>query len=392
MTSLYYVFLIWFCPILNLLCGVSIDLYAPALVEISHDLHTNIALSQNTITATIIGFACGQILWGAISPRLGIRNSLFYSLLLYCLFSILAIFVHEINTLILYRFLQGFAAGSFAVNSRALLGKNFHGKQLTIAILYLSIAWGIGPIIAPYLGSILTVVWNWQTNFIALFAYGIILILANFFIEQEESATRHKPNLKQIVNTYFIIMTDPKFLLSTMMLGIVMLSNIMFGLIGAPMVKHVLGLGPHTVGTLSLMIGGGYLLGNLTNRIFVSKKDPLNLVLLGIIMYGLSLLPMLIFAHLNLFILAVAMIFFISYSTGFIFPNILARCLTLHKENISFAAAAQGAMMLAFVSIGSYLVSLFTVETPEAMWGAFFTLFMLISIIFTIFKKITNAE
>jgi predicted MFS family arabinose efflux permease len=187
-------------------------------------------------------------------------------------------------------------------------------------------------------------------------------------------------------------MTDPRFLLSTMMLGIVMLSNIMFGLIGAPMVKHVLGLGPHTVGTLSLMIGGGYLLGNLTNRAFVSKKEPLNLVLCGIIMYGLSLLPMLLFSSLNLFVLAVAMIFFISYSTGFIFPNILARCLTLHKENISFAAAAQGAMMLSFVSIGSYLVSLFTLETPVAMWGAFFTLFILISIIFAIFKKITVAE
>jgi len=315
----YSKFLIWFCPILNLLCEVSIDLYAPAIVEISKDLHSSISLAQNTMTATIIGFSCGQLLWGAISPKLGFKNSTLLSLVLYGAFTILAIFSMNINMLIFSRYLQGLSAGAFPVISRALLGKNFTGKKLTVAILYLSIAWGMGPIIAPYFGGILTSRWNWQTNFLALLIYAIILFLLAFRIKNDDRSHSHPMKITSIINTYLKIATDKQFVLATMLLAGSMLSNILFGIIGAPMVYHILGQGPDMVGKLSLMIGGGYLLGNLTNRLLINRISAQNLVKIGLKIYAIALIFMGICVFLKLFIPAVATIFLISYACLWIY-------------------------------------------------------------------------
>ena len=59
-------------PILNLICGVTIDLYAPSLPQIEQFYRISQSLAQNTITITILGFALGQLI--LLDENLVIRN------------------------------------------------------------------------------------------------------------------------------------------------------------------------------------------------------------------------------------------------------------------------------------------------------------------------------
>ena len=177
-----------------------------------------------------------------------------------------------------------------------------------------------------------------------------------------------------------------------MLLAGSMLSNILFGIIGAPIVYHMLGKGPDMVGKLSLMIGGGYLLGNLTNRLFINKISGNKLVKIGLKIYAIALVFMGICVFLKLFIPAVATIFLISYACGFIFPNTLAKCLTMHKEYLSFTAASQGSFMLFFVSIWSYAISRFKIISTPSMLCTFIMVLVWLIFAYALSHKIEKIK
>lgn len=56
--------LLFFLPVLNLLCGVSIDSYSPTLPDVANYFSTSSSMAQSTITIMIIGFAIGQFALG----------------------------------------------------------------------------------------------------------------------------------------------------------------------------------------------------------------------------------------------------------------------------------------------------------------------------------------
>jgi MFS family permease len=63
------------------LIGMGIDLIAPSLPAISHDLGVSSTISKNLITLYLFGYAAGNFLIGFLSDTLGRRKLLMVSLL-----------------------------------------------------------------------------------------------------------------------------------------------------------------------------------------------------------------------------------------------------------------------------------------------------------------------
>src|SRR5471032_1645785 len=64
------------------------DMYLPSLPDISRQLGASTAQVQLTISAYLIGFAVGQILYGPVSDRHGRKPVLLAALALYCVASL----------------------------------------------------------------------------------------------------------------------------------------------------------------------------------------------------------------------------------------------------------------------------------------------------------------
>jgi MFS family permease len=383
----YLTFLLFFCPLLNLLCGVSLDLYAPSIVDISHYMNTSLSMSQNTITATIFGYAIGQLFFGAVGQKLSHKQSINIALIIFTVSSAISTILHNIMLLLIFRSIQGFSSGSFAVNARSLLASNFKKEKLTIAILYLSIAWGIGPIISPYIGGTLAKYFGWKASFAALCMYSSILILAAMKINNCQNIANTSPT--KCFPAYCRILSNKRFLLATLILAMGLCSGLVFNIVGAAMVKILLNLDAYTFGKFALLIGGGYLLGNLTNRILITYLPSENIMNLGFLLYFICLIPMYITAKLSLLLGSISAIFFINFSVGFIFPNIMAICISTYQEFPSICAAAQGFMMLLFSSIASYIISIYNITTTLKLFGTFATIYsiMLISYILLFYMQ-----
>src|SRR6478609_3974508 len=93
---------------------LSTDMYLPSLPDIARDLNASTPQVQLTISAFLVGFACGQILYGPVSDRLGRKPVLLAAVALFCAATIVCMLATSVEMLILVRIAQALG-GSGAV-------------------------------------------------------------------------------------------------------------------------------------------------------------------------------------------------------------------------------------------------------------------------------------
>ena len=75
--------LILLLALLQSVTPLSVDLYLPALPTIARALHTRQGPLNLTLSAFMIGFAVGQLIWGPVGDRFGRKGPMILGLALY---------------------------------------------------------------------------------------------------------------------------------------------------------------------------------------------------------------------------------------------------------------------------------------------------------------------
>ncbi|WP_198661317.1 MFS transporter [Acidithiobacillus ferrivorans] len=191
-------FTIFLAAFINSLGGIGIDLYAPSIPAIGRALHTSQAVMLSTITVFLVAYALGQLFFGLFSDTKGRKPAVLTGLFAFIVGSVLATQAHRIETLMIARALQGFAIGSCQVVARAMLVDNFKGDRFRVAIIYLSLAFGLGPVIAPYIGGLVEDSVGWRWNFAIYCVYGFTVLLFVLFGMREslDVSKRQSPDMR----------------------------------------------------------------------------------------------------------------------------------------------------------------------------------------------------
>ena len=137
--------------ILGLLSGIGplcTDFYLPALPEITQQLQATSTQTQLSLTAALIGLGLGQLFFGPLSDRIGRLKPLALSLLLFIFSSAMCAQTRDINMLIVWRFLQGFAGAGGSVLSRSIARDKYQGTLLTQFFALLMTVNGIAPVLS----------------------------------------------------------------------------------------------------------------------------------------------------------------------------------------------------------------------------------------------------
>ncbi|MFD1125164.1 multidrug effflux MFS transporter [Lentilactobacillus raoultii] len=157
---------------------LSIDLYLPALPEMTQNLQTQASLIQLSLSACLLGLAIGQLISGPLSDRYGRKKPLMIGFFIFALVSLLIAISHSVYLLIGLRFIQGLAGASGQVLSRAIASDLFSGPLLTRFYSLLSAVNGIFPVISPIIGGYMIKYVDWQGIFLLLALIGLIVTLA----------------------------------------------------------------------------------------------------------------------------------------------------------------------------------------------------------------------
>lgn len=164
--------------------SISTDLYLPAMPGMSATLGTTQGKLQYTVSAYLIGFAVGQLIWGPISDRFGRRIPVAAGLALFMLGCAGCALSTDVGQLISFRILQAVGACAGVVLGRAMV-RDRYGRERSAGVLStLMTIMAIAPLLGPSVGSLILKVAEWQAIFWILVLVGLVTLVALFTIPE----------------------------------------------------------------------------------------------------------------------------------------------------------------------------------------------------------------
>lgn len=172
----YYIYLIVFLGLLSAFGPFVIDMYLPALPEMTEVFHCDSSTVQLGLTFCMIGLATGQLLFGPASDKYGRKPVLAFSLIIFVGASVVCCFSTSVTAFTAARLLQGIGGAGGIVLSRSIAADMYSGKELARIIAILSAINNLAPVAAPVAGGGVAHTWGWQGIFIILLFLGVILL------------------------------------------------------------------------------------------------------------------------------------------------------------------------------------------------------------------------
>ena len=197
---------------LTLLFSISaIDIYVPVISDMAISFSSSKQSLQLTISSFLAGLAISQLCIAVLSDLFGRRKILLLSLLFYFVMSLLCAIVFSVKSFMLLRFFQGVACGSVIVCVFSMSRDLFEGKRLIKVMGYITAIISLAPVISPFLGSDITVLFGWRGIFVFLVLTSALLIaIIRFFLpesllKKNSDNSYYKSMLLLVVNRHYLI-------------------------------------------------------------------------------------------------------------------------------------------------------------------------------------------
>jgi len=331
--------------VLAMLGPFSIDTYIPAFAGIAQSLGATPVQMQQTLSAYLFGFAFMSLFHGAISDSVGRRPVVLWGLAAFALASLGCALSQSIGQLIFFRAVQGLTTGAGIVVSRAVVRDMFPPAQAQKVMSQITIYFGVAPAVAPMIGGVLFSSLGWHSVFGFLTLVGVVLWAANYRLLPEtlHVSQRQPLNVRNLLQGYWKLGLDPRFLLLALASGIPFNGMFLYVLSAPAFLGVHLALAPTQffwffVLTISGIMGGAWVSGRMAG-----KRAPKQQIKYGFsIMLGIALLNLLLNAlfkaHVSWALFPV-MIF--SFGWALMVPVVTLLVLDLHPDRRGMASSLQ---------------------------------------------------
>jgi DHA1 family bicyclomycin/chloramphenicol resistance-like MFS transporter len=193
----------------------SVDMYLPAFPAIGSELGASPIALQQTLSAYLFAFAFMMLWHGALSDALGRRPIVLGALAIFALATFGCAIAGNIESLWLFRALQGMSSGAGMVVGRAIIRDRFAGPEAQRVMSQITLVFGIAPAIAPVLGGLLLGAFGWRSLFwvLLLLALGVLAWAAKALPETLPRAARHALRPRSLWRSYRAVLLRIDFLL-----------------------------------------------------------------------------------------------------------------------------------------------------------------------------------
>jgi DHA1 family bicyclomycin/chloramphenicol resistance-like MFS transporter len=262
--------------VLALLMGLqpaTTDIYLPALPLLTAELGAPMTLAQMTMSALILAFGFGQMLWGPVADRIGRRPVLVGTLLAYALASIGGALAGSIEQLVVWRSLQGFTMAGAVVCSRAMV-RDLYAPVEGAQVMALALSGlGVVAIAGPAIGGLVTAVAGWRMALAVVAVYGAVALAIVAWRVPETLAVRnpHATALRPMLANWWEVLRHPGFR-AWMLLVTCTYGGIFTYLAGSSFVyMDVLGLSPGQYGLAMASVSCFYMAATFFCRYWIRR-------------------------------------------------------------------------------------------------------------------------
>ncbi|MGR5559615.1 multidrug effflux MFS transporter [Vibrio fortis] len=281
---------------LVLFSPLAIDIYLPALPQISETFHVEHALAQDTITWFLFAMGVGQLFAGPLADKLGRRTVALGGISIYAVSACLAWAAQSIDMMLMARLLQGLGACATSVAAFATVRDLFGPEKSGKMISYLNGAICFIPALAPILGSWLTQEFGWRSNFSFMAGFAVIVGAILFFQMKETNPATEKVAVFKF-ERYWSVLKTPSFIFHAS-LCLMAMAVILAYVTSAPVVlMENLGLSMNEF-TFWFGINAAFnIIAAFTAPKFMDRFGTYNTLVVGILLLGLAGALMLVLAN-----------------------------------------------------------------------------------------------
>lgn len=374
---------------------LSIDMYLPAFPEISSEFKAPISSVELTLAVFFMGLAAGQLIYGPLSDRYGRKKPLYAGLIIYILSSFLCATATNINSLIVFRFLQSLGSCAGMVISRAIVRDMFPPQDSAKVFSTLMLIIGAAPILAPILGGAIIQYFSWHWLFYLMVILSLGSLSGVHFFLPETKGRDDDYQFKNVFKTYSSILKDKSFLGYALAGGAAQAG--MFAYItGSPFVFiEYFGIPSKYYGFLFGTNAFALITCSQINARMVQRHsiEKILKVVFSII-WALSFLLIIAGLNGNHFLFVAVPLFFFIGTLGMIFPNTTALALSHQGKNAGSASALIGTLQFTLASLASAAISYFHATDARVMTTVM-GVFGILSFLFYYFivtKKVHRAK
>ena len=207
--------------VLGLLSAIgpfSIDMYLPALDDISRDLRAPETAVQMTISFYFLAFGVSQFIWGPLADAYGRKLPLILGISLFAVGSVACALAPTIEWLIAARVLQGIGGAAVGVVPRAVVRDRHTGVEATRLMAMIMLVISVSPMLAPLAGSAVLAWGGWREVFVVLVLVAAMSLMVTLFALPEtlRREDRVPINLANMARGCRVLLSSPSFMGLTM--------------------------------------------------------------------------------------------------------------------------------------------------------------------------------
>ncbi|MFJ3024953.1 multidrug effflux MFS transporter [Streptomyces tendae] len=353
---------------------LAMDMYLPALPEVTRSLSAPAATVQLTLTACLAGMALGQIVVGPMSDKWGRRRPLLAGLAVYVVATALCAVAPNVELLVAFRLVQGLAGAAGIVIARAVVRDLYDGVAMARFFSTLMLISGVAPVVAPLIGGQILRVTDWRGVFVVLVVVGVVLgvVVWARLPETLPVEERHAGGVGDTLRAMRGLLADRAFT-GYMLAGGFAFASLFAYVAASPFVmQEIYGASAQT---FSLLFGlnsiGLVVVGQINGKILVGRVRLDRVLGLGLVIViaaatVLLLMSLGVFGEVGLGPVA-AVLFVLMSAMGISLPNTQALALMRVKASAGSASALLGTSSFLIGAVASPLVGIAGEDTAVPM-------------------------
>lgn len=335
--------LIWLLSYISI-ASVSAAIITPALPEIQSHFALSLGTVEWIISAFLIGYVVGQLIYGPLANQFGRLKALRIGLtinLFGVIICLMALAVNAYWLLIIGRLITALGAASGLACTFMLINEWLPESQRKTAMAYSVLSFALGVGIAVMLGGLITEYWHWQGCFWFLLVHGLVM-LWGISVFSETLVTSKPIHAVTIFRDYSAALSSSKLVVFSLVVGCCSAISYCFSAAGPQIAQDLLKLSAAQYGYWNGLNIVGMLLGGLLVKQLLARFSVNTVIAIGFLGIALGIS--------NLFIIwgvasQSALWFFLTTASLYLFSSLLFSGGSLVASNALTDKASASAMM-----------------------------------------------
>ncbi len=359
---------------LAMLGPFAVDMYLPAFPAMGAEFGAAPLALQQSLSIYMFAYAFMMLWHGALSDALGRRPIVLAGLALFAFGTLGCAIAGNIQSLWLFRALQGLSAGTGLVVGRAIIRDRFAGPEAQKMMSQMTMVFGLGPALAPIIGGALLNLLGWRSIFWAMLAWAVLMLVlcARTLPETLPVAQRHPLRPRALFHNYRTVVSQPRFYLLALVPALNFCAFFLYIAAAPAFLVGLLGISTWGFAWLFVPMIAGIMIGAYVSGRIAGRVSPKRTVRAGFVIIALgAVLNIAISTFLPPFVAwNVFPIMVYTVGSSIIMPSVTLLLLDLFPTMRGMTSSLQGFVQFALGGvIAGTIAPLLAVSLPVMAWG-----------------------